>query len=159
MNAETLEARLSGRIKRARRDVFLRSDFDDLGGYDQIGRVLRDLVRKGLLLKIGHGVYSRAIASSLNGKLYPPHGLRTLKEALHRLGIETEPTQFELAYNAGRTEQVPTGRVVAVRKRVRRKIGYDGFFLGFERAGVASSLWPKLPSPGAKPVERQRRDS
>ncbi len=159
MKAETLEDRLSSRIKRARRDVFLRSDFDGLGGYDQIGRVLRKLVQKGLLLKLGHGIYSRARASSLDGKLYPPNGLRTLKEALHRLGIETEPTQAELSYNAGRTEQVPTGRVVAVRKRVRRKVGYDGFFLGFERAGVPSSLWPTGPSPGAKPAERGQQEN
>jgi len=40
-------------------------------------------------------------------------------------------------YNAGRTTQVPTGRVVGVRQRVRRKIGYNGFTLSFERAGPA----------------------
>jgi hypothetical protein len=56
-------------------------------------------------------------------------------EALGRLGIETAPTRLEQAYNAGRSTQVPSGRVVAVTKRVRRKIGYDGIFLGFERAG------------------------
>jgi hypothetical protein len=40
-------------------------------------------------------------------------------------------------YNAGRTTQVPTGRVVGVRQRVRRKIGYNGISLSFERAGLA----------------------
>ena len=39
------------RIARKRSDVFLRADFKDLGGYDQVGRVLRGLVRKGRLLK------------------------------------------------------------------------------------------------------------
>jgi hypothetical protein len=39
------------------------------------------------------------------------------------------------AYNSGRSEQVPTGRVVGIRgKRIRRQIGYDGVFLMFERA-------------------------
>jgi hypothetical protein len=115
--------------------VFLRADFDDLGGYDQVGRALRGLVRKGLLLKLGYGLYTRAAKSPFTDKPVPPKGLETLTEALHRLGIETSPTRLQQAYSDGRTTQVPTGRVVAVRQRVRRKIGYGGFQLGFERAG------------------------
>jgi hypothetical protein len=105
-----------------------------MGGYDQVGRVLRGLVRKGLLMKIGQGLYARARRSSLDNKLRPEKGLDTLKEALRRLGVETVPTRFERAYNSGRSEQVPTGRVVTIRgRRVRRQIGYDGVFLSFER--------------------------
>jgi hypothetical protein len=44
------------------------------------------------------------------------------------------PSRLEKAYNAGQTTQVPTGRVVAVNRRVRRKIGYEGVSLAFERA-------------------------
>jgi hypothetical protein len=51
------------------------------------------------------------------------------------------PTRFERAYNSGRSEQVPTGRVVAIRgRRVRRQIGYDGVFLSFERADRPARL-------------------
>jgi hypothetical protein len=136
---ETLETRLSNRIDRKRSDVFLRSDFDDLGGYDQVGRALRDLVRKGRLMKLGYGLYTRARPSLLDGKPTAVKGLRALAaEALGRLGIETAPTRLEQAYNAGRTTQVPTGRVVAVRGRVRRAISYNGVPLSFERAGPAS---------------------
>ena len=135
MKPGTLETRLLKRIDRKRGDVFLRADFDDMGGYDQVGRALRNLVRKGRLLKLGHGIYTRAAKSPFTDKPVPPKGLRTLKEALTRLGIETMPTRMEQAYNARETTQVPTGRVVAVRGRVRRKIGYDGVFLSFERAG------------------------
>ena len=35
---ETIEDQLSKRIDRKRDDVFLRADFADLGGYDQVGR-------------------------------------------------------------------------------------------------------------------------
>ena len=135
MKPRTLETRLLKRIDRKRGDVFLRADFDDMGGYDQVGRGLRNLVRQGRLLKLGHGIYTRAARSPFTDKPVPPKGLRTLKEALTRLGIETMPTRMEQAYNARETTQVPTGRVVAVRERVRRKIGYDGVFLSFERAG------------------------
>ena len=134
-NPESLRERLEKRIARKRGDVFLRADFSDLGGYDQIGRELRTLVRQGRLMKLGYGIYTRAAKSPFTDKLVPPKGLATLTEALHRIGVETVPTRMEQAYNAGKTTQVPTGRVVAVRGRVRRKIGYGGFELGFERAG------------------------
>ncbi|MHC1728701.1 MAG: DUF6088 family protein [Syntrophobacteraceae bacterium] len=135
MKAENLESRLIRRIERKRGDVFLRRDFADLGGYDQVGRTLRQLVRKGQLLRIGQGLYTRAAESPLDGTPAPVKGLRALAtEALGRLGIESVPTRFEQAYSSGLTTQVPAGRVVGVRKRVRRKIGYKGTFVSFERA-------------------------
>lgn len=134
---ETIETQLAKRIDRKRGDVFLRSDFSDLGGYDQVGRALRQRVREGQLMKIGYGLYARAIKSPFDDTLVPPKGLSTLKEALERLGIETLPSRSKQAYNTGRTTQVPTGRVVGVRRRVRRKVGYNGFSLTFERAGPA----------------------
>ena len=133
MRSEKLETRLLKRIDRKRGDVFLRSDFKDLGGYDQVGRVLRGLVKKGVLLKVSYGLYTRAVKSPFSDNPMPPKGLTTLKEALTRVGVEIAQTRLERDYNAGRTTQVPTGRVVAVRGRVRRKIGYNGVNLSFER--------------------------
>ena len=137
MRPETLEDRLLKRIDRKRGDAFVRADFGDLGGYDQVGRVLRDLVRKGQLVRVGQGLYVRASRSITNGEPLPARGLATLTEALGRVGIETVPTRLEQAYNAGETTQVPTGRVVGVTRRVRRKIGYGNINLSFERAGPA----------------------
>jgi hypothetical protein len=76
-------------------------------------------------------------SSPFTDKPVPPKGLRTLKEALTRLGVEIVPTRLETAYNAGKSTQVPTGRVVGVRGRVSRRIGYGGVELGYERAGPA----------------------
>jgi hypothetical protein len=134
MRRETLETKVLKRIDRKRGDVFLRVDFEDLGGYDQIGRVLRKIVRKGRLVRVGQGLYARANRSVTRGEPIPARGLATLREALGRVGIETVPTRLEEAYNAGKTRQVPTGRVVGVRRRVRRKLGYGGINLSFERA-------------------------
>ena len=136
MKPETLEERLLKRIDRKRGDVFLRADFDDLGGYNQVGRALRNIVREGRLVRVGQGLYARAVSAPSDGRPIPNKGFRAMAtEALGRLGIETAPTRLEQAYNTGRTTQVPSGCVVAVKKRVRRKIGYDGIFVGFERAG------------------------
>jgi len=135
MKPETLETRLLKRIDRKRGDVFLRADFADLGGYDQVGRALRRLVGDGRLIKVGQGLYARARPSMTSGEPVPVGGLGALKEALRRVGVETLPSRLEQAYNAGQTTQVPTGRVVGVNRRVRRKIGYGSINLSFERGG------------------------
>ncbi len=59
-------------------DVFLRADFHDLGGYDQVGRALRGLIRKGRLIKLGYGLYCRAVKSPLNDEPVPRKGLESL---------------------------------------------------------------------------------
>ena len=138
LKPESLKERLERRITRKRGDVFLRADFGDMGGYDQVGRALRELVREGQLMKVGYGMYARTRRSLLDGKPTPTKSMRELAaEALGRLGIETVPTRMEQAYNAGKTTQVPTGRVIGVRGRVRRQISYNGFPLSYERAGPA----------------------
>jgi hypothetical protein len=137
MKPETLEGRMLKRMSRKRGDAFLRADFEDLGGYDQVGRVLRKMVREGRLVRVGQGLYVRASSSITSGEPIPTRGLAALREALGRVGIETFPTRLERAYDAGKTTQVPTGRVVGVPRRVRRKVGYGGVHLSFERAGSA----------------------
>jgi hypothetical protein len=89
-------------------------------------------------VRVGQGLYARARPSSNTGEAAPANGLVTLNEALQRVGVETVPTRLEQAYNAGKTTQVPTGRVVGVTRRVRRKIGYNGVTLSFERARPAA---------------------
>ena len=130
-----LELRVAVRIARSKANVFLRGDFRDLGGYDQVGRSLRSLTAKGRLVRIGYGVYARAVVSPISGKVVPAKPLPALaSEALERLDVETAPSNFTQAYNRGSTTQVPTGRAIAVRGRFSRKIGYGGKYAVFERA-------------------------
>jgi hypothetical protein len=72
-----------------------------LGGYDHIGRGLRQLGRKGRLVKVGQGLYARAHPSITGGEPVPAGGLTALKEALHRVGVEPVRTRLERAYNRG----------------------------------------------------------
>ena len=84
-----LELRVAVRIARSRACVFLRSDFRDLGGYDQVGRSLRSLTAKGKLVRIGYGVYARAVLSPISGTVVPAKPLPALaSEALKRLDVE-----------------------------------------------------------------------
>lgn len=130
-----LESRIQYRVKRASDGVFLRGDFSDLSGYDQVGRALAGLVRKGILIRLGYGLYARAKVSSLTGKRMPERSLPSLAvEAMGKLGIKVGSTQAEKDYNAGVSTQVPTGRLVAVKGRISRKIGYDGKYINYDRA-------------------------
>ena len=124
---------MSTRIERKRDDIILRQDFLDLGDYDQVGRCLLRLVKEGKLVKIGQGIYVRAIVSPLDGSPSLPGSLNSLVlEAMKKLGIPVGLTEMEIRYNDGKTTQVPTGRVIGVRKRVRRRIGFGGYSVRFE---------------------------
>ena len=137
---QSLEKRIGRRIARSRANVFLRRDFKDLGGYDQVGRALKDLTSKGQLIKIGYGLYARTSLSPVSGKVVAVKPLPTLTvEALERLDVQTMPSMFAQANTAGTSTQIPTGRVIAVRSRISRKIGYDGKYISFERLSQSRS--------------------
>jgi len=132
---ETLSYKVSARIARKNEAVFMREDFADMGGYDQIGRILRQLAADGKLIRIGYGLYAKAKRSTLTGEIVPVLPLPDLaREALRRLGIETGISNLTRDYNAGLATQVPTGRRIAVKGRVSRKIGYDGTYVSYERS-------------------------
>lgn len=132
---KTLMVRVRLRITRSKSDVFLRGDFETIGGYDQIGRVLGGLVRKGELVKVGYGLYAKSDMSPLSGRIIPRVGLPEIADqTLRKLKVSRAVSGAERAYNEGRSTQVPTGRVVAVKSRISRKIGYDGKYVTFERA-------------------------
>ena len=131
---QPLEKRIARRIARKKANVFLRRDFEDLGGYDQVGRALKCLTAKGRLVKIGYGLYARTAISPISGRTVVAKPLPSLAlEALERLDVQAIPSTFAQANSAGASTQVPTGRVIAVRSRISRKIGYDGKYVSFER--------------------------
>jgi len=131
---DTLEGKIAYRVKRSKTPVFVRDDFKDIGGYDQVGRILRGLVKKDLLISLGYGTYSRSKRSSVSGAVVPERPLPELaKELLKKLGVQVAPSSSERAYNSGKSTQVPTGRVIGVTGRIVRRIGYNGRYVSFEK--------------------------
>src|SRR5437588_2207110 len=126
LRSKTLRERNESRIARKRgEDVFLTREFRDLGGEDQVLRALRTLVREKRLVRLGYGVYGRAVVSRLTGEplLYSPSGfLGAARQALTKLGIPWEPTEAERAYNEGRSTQIPVNPVVRVKGRFSRRL-------------------------------------
>ena len=122
----TIQDRLVDRVKLADHAVFLRADFADIADYAQVGRGLRNMVKEGLLMKIGHGLYGRTRVNSISGKLMPDDiagALGVLLEALKRLGIEYQFDQVSQKYYDGKSTQVPANPIVIPKDpRVTRKI-------------------------------------
>lgn len=133
---KTLYGKVVGRIARKRDDVFLTREFADLGGEDQVLRVLRTLVREGRLMRLGYGVYGRAVMSSLSQKpmLNSANGFTgAARQALTKLGVDWEPAESEKAYNEGRSTQIPVNPVVRVKGRFSRRLRYGDAELVLEK--------------------------
>src|SRR5260370_7896919 len=100
---KTLRERMEERIARKRGDdVFLPREFRDLGGEDQVLRALRLLVREKRLVRLGYGVYGRAVVSRLSGApiLYSQNGfLGAARKALPKLGVPWDPSEPHPTYN------------------------------------------------------------
>lgn len=130
---KTLESKIRYRVVRRKDSVFTPQDFFDLSDRDQVGRVLRKLVAEQSLMKLGYGLYAKTRISSLTGNTIPERSLPDLaKEALIKLGVPVVQASGEKEYNQGHTTQVPTGRVIGVKGRVARKIGYNGKYVTLE---------------------------
>jgi hypothetical protein len=136
MKRLSLKSKASTKISRSKREVFLRSDFESLAGYDQIGRALRQLTSEGILLKIGYGLYAKARPNRITGKpmLSAEGGFsQVAEEALSRLGVKWQPSKTVQAYQAGST-QIPANAEVIVLDRFNRRIGTEKFELQMARA-------------------------
>ena len=133
----TLQQKIEERIARKGDAVFLTREFTDLSDERQVLRTLRQLVDEGKLVRLGYGVYGRAERSRLSGQpmLAARNGfVGAAREALTKLGVAWEPTEWETAYNEGRSTQIPVNAVVRLKRgRFARHLAYRGNALVLER--------------------------
>ncbi len=131
--SDILEKRIQYRIKKSKDFVFMLPDFLDLSDRDQVMRALRKLISKGLILKVGQGVYVKAKESLISKKIIPQIDLNEVgKRVAKKLNIKVIPSRYELWYNNGVTTQVPTGNVIAIEGTILRKIGFNGVYITYE---------------------------
>ncbi|AWK43836.1 S-adenosylhomocysteine hydrolase [Photorhabdus laumondii subsp. laumondii] len=118
-----IKERIQARLKRSKRYVFIRDDFKDIAGYDQVGRILRGLVKEGQLLKVGYGVYTKARKNSVTGKIMPasPGGSdAVILEALERLKVKYHLDGASAAYTDGKSTQIPAYTQIKTTFRFKR---------------------------------------
>jgi hypothetical protein len=122
----TASDRIKQKLKRSRRYVFERKDFESIASYDQIGRALNQLVKQGELMKIGYGLYTKAKLNSLTGKLMPtnPGGTDALmREILKMKGVDFEIDSLSLQSLSGKSSQIPSSvRYLWNPKQFNRKL-------------------------------------
>jgi len=126
MSRQTLKDRISAKIKRSRKEVFMPKDFKKLTDTNQACRILRALTKEGVLIKIGYGLYAKARTNRVTGKpmVAAPGGFdEVAKEALKRLKVQWKPNAAEKAYSKG-SLQVPASFQPVIKSRFSRKIGY-----------------------------------
>lgn len=121
----TITDNIEVRLKLSTHYVFLRSDFNDLGDYSKVTRALQQICKKNILLRIGHGVYTKIRLNRINNNLMfasPGGSDAVLLEVLNRLNIPYEFTGLTADYFAGKTTQIPALVEVKINKRFSRKI-------------------------------------
>lgn len=134
LKKRTLEEKIVVRINKSKTNAFIPSDFFDLSDRDQVGRVLRKLVKNSFLIKLGQGVFAKTKKSPISDKCILAASFSTIvKEALAKLKIKTYPSQAEKDYNMGVSTQVPTGLMIAVDSRISRVLTYNGRSIKYER--------------------------
>lgn len=134
LKKRTLKEKIIVRLNKSNKSAFILPEFFDLSDRDQVGRVLRYLVKEGVLIKIGQGVFAKAVRSPISQKIILADSFQEVaKEALAKLKVKTFPTSAEKEYNSGLSTQVPTGLMIGVKGRISRVLSYNGRRIKYER--------------------------
>lgn len=102
---------IAQKIKRSRRYVFERKDFDGIASYVQVGRALNQLVERGCLMKMGYGLYTKAKTNRLTGLPMPtnPGGTDAIiQEVLKMKGVDYQIDDLSMKSIQGEITQIPS---------------------------------------------------
>ncbi|MGY2292318.1 hypothetical protein ACW9H6_21170 [Pseudomonas sp. SDO528_S397] len=117
-----LEDRLQQAINCTPGNVILRADVAPLGSHSQVSVALDELLNKGVIVRMGVGVYAKAARDSGTGAVTPAAGLEALAvELFQRLGVSACVAMAEDGV-------VPQEATVCVKgnRRIRRKLSLGG---------------------------------
>jgi len=129
-----LEERMLRSVKQRAGNVILRAEVAQLGSPSQVSEALKSLQAKGVLVRIGTGVYAKTRQSSVTGATVPAGSLETLAiETLKKLGVKVLASKAAKSYNSGKTTQIPGAFVANTGgRRIRRKIAVGGRAVVYE---------------------------
>ena len=133
---KSLKEKIKEKIKSSNGAVFLRQEFNDFGGYRQVSRVMSDLIKDGVIMKAGYGVYVRTSErSEMFDCPVPDVSLMTTGlEVMKKLGIEADVGKEDRDLRDGKSTQVPAVVIISVgNARIRRKISYGKRVVIYER--------------------------
>lgn len=130
---ESLLYKIEQRIVASSGQIILYRDMTDLADKTQISRALRQLVKKGKLIKIGYGVFAKTYYSArLNKCLLNGNPKNIFIEALSRLNVTWEFGKTDQDYHAGRFTQIPVFTSIKLKSRMRRELSCGDLKLRYE---------------------------
>jgi hypothetical protein len=126
MKRPILELKVESELKKAKRGkILFAEDFAELGNIESINRVLSRLRKKGIIVRIAHGIYLYPKIDSELGVLYP--SVEEIAQAIARRDkARIIPTGIQALNKLGLSTQVPlkaiyltdgAARVIKVGKR------------------------------------------
>ncbi|QSH59235.1 S-adenosylhomocysteine hydrolase [Photobacterium damselae subsp. damselae] len=116
--------RVALKIERSKRYVFERKDFEGMACYDQVGRVLKQLVEQHLLIKMGFGVYVKARLDRSTGEAVPihPEGIDGIIKEIHKMrDIKFEVNELAFKNVDEKTPSSPPHHTFGNAKKFKRK--------------------------------------
>lgn len=130
------QTRIARSIGRSNRDIFLRADFDKFGTPSRVTRGISELISKGKLIKLGYGVYAKAIPSSITGNPVPRKVLESLAvEAFEQLGVPITMGNARIQYSTGTTTQIPMSISISTGStRINRKLKLGNREIVYEKS-------------------------
>ncbi len=117
----TVNSQIEAKVKRARPgQIFIPSDFKDLGTSSAIRKALSRLVEQKLLVRLGQGIYTTPLYDKIFGQAFP--SLEEIAEVLAKKEhVKIKPTGQHALNKIGLSTQVPTN-VVFLTNGTKKKI-------------------------------------
>lgn len=132
---ESLQYRLAKRISEIQDSVIFYSDIEDLSNdAPQLNRALRAIMREKILVRVSRGIYAKAEpVEYFDAPILKDTLENVAQKIFNRLDVKWDLTSAQKEYNSGKSTQVPVRVVFRLNSRLRRKIGYDGYYVRYER--------------------------
>jgi len=110
-----LKYRVQISISKRSGTVVLRSDVSDLGSSTQVGAALRTLTQEGKLIKLGSGIYAKALVDSDGRSKLAAGDRQVAREVFERLGVDGDIVHVD----------VPGGETLYVLNTSKRRMSRD----------------------------------
>jgi len=110
-----LKNRVQISISKRSGTVVLRSDVSGLGSSTQVGAALRTLTQEGKLIKLGSGIYAKALVDSDGRSKLAAGDRQVAREVFERLGVDADIVHVD----------VPGGETLYVLNTSKRRMSRD----------------------------------
>ena len=135
MKAVLLKTRFLRSLGNRKGEVLLRRDLAGWASPSQLTRTLQAMLNRGVIVRLGYGVYAKAKPSLLSGRPVPRQPLEVLaSETFQRLAIPAAPGGALQAYAQGSSPQIPMQAVFRTGNvRCNRRLGVGSRTIRYER--------------------------